>query len=110
VGVHSRSYFTRLDRALSFGPQFVPALAAYVAFPAYPELVLLSIKIMNTLSVSHTFPNLLTFIERSAESDRILDGFRLVMEAETMEDVAEAEAMAEISTGAGADDCGANAA
>jgi nuclear pore complex protein Nup205 len=102
--VHSRSYFTKFDQALSFRPQFVPALASYVAYSAHSELVLLAIKITKVLSLSHAFQNLAAIIERSSESERILTGFRQVMDMESMEDVATAEALAENQTGAGAPD------
>ncbi|KDQ54533.1 hypothetical protein JAAARDRAFT_38210 [Jaapia argillacea MUCL 33604] len=101
---YPRSYFTRLDQALSFGPQYVPALAAYVSFPAYPELVLLSIKIVTALTSSSAFGNLATLLDRSSDSDRILAGYKQVLEAETLEDVSSAEDTAEHSTGAGAPD------
>lgn len=102
--VHSRSYFTKFDQALSFGPQYVPAVAAYVALPAYPEAVLLSVKILTSLSTSTAFADLAALIERSGDSDRILNGFRLIMESETLENVALSEVMAEQVTGAGAPD------
>jgi nuclear pore complex protein Nup205 len=100
--VHPRSYFTRFDYALSLGRQFVPALISYVAHPKYAELVLLSVKITAKLSSSQAFPNLLTFVERSSESDRILSGFRQLMDVESLEDVDDAVAAADNSTGAGA--------
>lgn len=102
--VHARSYFTKFDQALSFGAQYVPAVAAYVAFPAHPELVLLSVKILSSLSTSTAFTNLATLIERSGDSDRILNGFKLIMEAETLDNVAASELVAEKTTGAGAPD------
>ena len=102
--VHTRSYFTKFDQALSFGPQYVPAVAAYVAFPAHPELVLLSVKILTLLSTSTAFTNLATLVERSSDSDRILNGFRLIMESETLDNVVASEIIAEQSTGAGAPD------
>jgi len=100
--VHSRSYFTRFDQALSFGPQYIPALAAYVAYPAHPELVLLSVKIITVLSSSSALSNLTALIERSNDSERILGGFARIMNAESMEDVLLAEGIAEQTTGAGA--------
>jgi nuclear pore complex protein Nup205 len=102
--VHARSYFTKFDQALSFGAQYVPAVAAYVAFPAHPELVLLSVKILSSLSTSTAFANLATLIERSGDSDRILNGFRLIMESETLDNVTASELVAEQTTGAGAPD------
>lgn len=102
--VHTRSYYTKFDQALSFGPQYVPAVAAYVAFPAYPELVLLSVKILSSLSSSTAFTNLATLIERSGDSERILNGFRLIMESEALDDVDTSQTLAERTTGAGAPD------
>jgi nuclear pore complex protein Nup205 len=102
--VHARSYFTKFDQALSFGPQYVPAVAAYVAFPAHPELVFLSVKILTLLSTSTAFTNLATLIERSDDSERILNGFRLIMDSETLDNVVTSEMMAEQTTGAGAPD------
>jgi nuclear pore complex protein Nup205 len=101
---HSRSDFTRLDQALSFGPRYFPAIAAYVAYPAHPELVLLSIKVVTALSSSHAFANLTALIERSDDSERILSGYKQIVGAETMEDVTVAEAIADQTTGAGAPD------
>lgn len=101
---YARSYFTKFDQALSFGSQYVPAIAAYVAFPAHPELVLLSVKILSSLSTSVAFSNLATLIERSGESERILNGFRLILESESLDNIATSEAIAEQTTGAGAPD------
>jgi nuclear pore complex protein Nup205 len=101
---HARSYFTKFDQALSFGPQFVPAVAAYVAFPAHPELVLLSVKILTLMCTSTAFSNLATLIERSGHSERILNGFRLIMESEALDNVVISETIAEQTTGAGAPD------
>ncbi|TFK69765.1 hypothetical protein BDN72DRAFT_959281 [Pluteus cervinus] len=102
--VHPRSYFTKFDQALSFGSQYAPAIAAYLTFPTHEELVLLSVKILTKLSVSPYFNNLATLIERSRESDRILFGFTQLIAQETTEDVRDAEALAEQTTGAGAPD------
>lgn len=102
--VNSRSYFTRFDQALSFGPQYAPALATYMTFATYSEVVLLSIKIMTFLSTSTFFSNLVALVERSGDSDRILGGFMHVIGTESMEDVLEAEAVTEQITGAGAPD------
>jgi len=102
--VHSGSYFTKFDRALSFGPQYVPAVAAYVAFPGHPELVLLTVKILALLSTSTAFTSLTTLIERSGDSERILNGFRLIMESESLDNVVVSETIAEQTTGAGAPD------
>lgn len=103
-----RSYFTRFDQVLSFGHQYVPALAAYVAFPSHSELVLLSVKIINILSSSSAFSNLTTLIERSPDSDRILGGFMQIVSVESTLDVLQAEAIAEQTTGAGAPDADVN--
>ncbi|KIJ60466.1 hypothetical protein HYDPIDRAFT_98637 [Hydnomerulius pinastri MD-312] len=103
--VHSRSYYTRFDEALGYGGnKYVPAIAAYVCYPSYPELVLLSVKIMTQLSASGSITSLITLIERSPDSERILSGFRHLLEVESLEDVESAEANAERVTGAGAPD------
>lgn len=102
--IHPRSYFTRFDQALSFGSQYVPAIAAYVAYPSCPEIVHLAVKIMTTLSAAPTSSFLTSLIERSADSDRIVDGFRQIMAVETYDEVAASETAAEQTTGAGAPD------
>ncbi|ESK89924.1 nucleoporin [Moniliophthora roreri MCA 2997] len=102
--IRPRSFFTRLDQALSFVPQHVPALAAYVAYPTHFEVVFLSVKILTILSKSTAFTNLATSIDRSDESDRILMGYVQALETETSEDVTAAETTAEQVTGAGAPD------
>ncbi|TFK47235.1 hypothetical protein OE88DRAFT_1811406 [Heliocybe sulcata] len=99
-----RSYFQKLDQVLSFYPQYVPALAAYVTNSAYPELVYLSVKVMSLLAASSAFTNLAALIEKSSDSDRILDGYRRLLEAESTENVDNAETAAEQWTGAGAMD------
>ncbi|EIW76673.1 hypothetical protein CONPUDRAFT_92653 [Coniophora puteana RWD-64-598 SS2] len=103
----SRSYFTRLDRALSYGPQVIPAIASYTVYAAHPEVVLLAIKIITQLA-SSTIPgfssSLLTLIERSPDSERILSGFRERLDVEASDDVDAAEAHADEVTGAGAPD------
>jgi nuclear pore complex protein Nup205 len=102
--VHPRSYFTRFDQALSFSPQYVPAVASYILYPQYPELALLSVKIMSSLASTTTITNLNALIERSAESDRILAGYQHMMDVEAWEDVVQAETVTEQNTGAGAAD------
>ncbi|KAF8183807.1 nucleoporin Nup186/Nup192/Nup205 [Mycena galopus ATCC 62051] len=102
--IHPRSYFTRFDQALSYSPQYAPALAAYVSYPTHPELVLLSVKILSTLSSSSAFSNLYTLVERSDESERIMAGFMRILASESGADVLLAENVAEQSTGAGAAD------
>ncbi|KAF5375401.1 hypothetical protein D9615_007995 [Tricholomella constricta] len=101
---HSRSFYTKFDQELTFGPHYIPALAAYVAFPNYSELVLLSVKIISALSTSSPSSNLATLIDRSSDSERIMAGFVDIMNVETLEDVADAETLAEETTGAGAPD------
>jgi nuclear pore complex protein Nup205 len=100
--VHSRSYFTRFEQALSFSPQYIPALAAYIAFPNHSELVLLSIKIITALSLSNSSSDLAILIERSNDSERILKGFMHVINVESTDDVLHAETLADQTTGAGA--------
>ncbi|KAJ8091309.1 hypothetical protein PM082_015027 [Marasmius tenuissimus] len=102
--VHHRSHYTKFDQTLSFVPQAVPALGAYVSYPSHFEVVFLSVKILSILSRSTAFTNLAALIERSDESDRILTGYVNLLQAETSEDVAEAETIAEQVTGAGASD------
>ncbi|KZT24940.1 hypothetical protein NEOLEDRAFT_1178711 [Neolentinus lepideus HHB14362 ss-1] len=99
-----RSYFTKLDQVLSFSPHYVPALAAYVAHSAYPELVYLSVKIMSSLAESSAFTNLAALIEKNSDSERILDGYRRLLEADSTEGVENAATAAEQWTGAGAVD------
>ena len=96
------SYFTRFDQVLSYSPEHVPAVAAYVAYPAHQELALLSVKILISLAASSSFAQLAQLMEKSAESDRILDGFVAIMDSDLYEDVDTAEAIAEQCTGAGA--------
>ncbi|OJA08231.1 hypothetical protein AZE42_08910 [Rhizopogon vesiculosus] len=103
VGVaHARSYYTRFDQALSYGTQYIPAIATYVVYPAYPELVLLAVKIVTQLS--STVSNLTTLVERSNDSDRILSGFRQLLSVESFDDVDASETQAEQVTSAGAPD------
>ena len=104
---HPRSYFTKFDQALSFNPQCAPAVAAYTAFPAYAELVLLSVKILTTLSASSALTNLTTMIERSNDSDRILNGLMQILNSDSTMSVVVAETIAEQYTGAGAHDVNA---
>ncbi|THU81083.1 hypothetical protein K435DRAFT_873712 [Dendrothele bispora CBS 962.96] len=82
----------------------VPAVAAYATFPAFHEVVFLSVKIITMLSSSSTFANLATLIERSDDSERILAGYLRIMSVESFDDVSLAEASAEQTTGAGAPD------
>ncbi|PPQ71980.1 hypothetical protein CVT26_007136 [Gymnopilus dilepis] len=100
--IHPRSYFTRFDQALTFGPQYIPGLAAYMSYPGHAELVLLSVKIVAKLSLSTSPSTLVTLIERSPESERILGGFTQIMNCESTDDVEQAEAYVEEATGAGA--------
>ncbi|KAI0744751.1 nucleoporin Nup186/Nup192/Nup205 [Earliella scabrosa] len=98
------SYFIRFDQALSFTPDYVPALAAYICYPAYPELMLLSVKILTILSTSAALSQLALLIDRSSESIRILDGYLRALDTHVVEDVEAAETTAEQTTGAGAPD------
>ncbi|KAF9238369.1 nucleoporin Nup186/Nup192/Nup205 [Melanogaster broomeanus] len=102
--VHSRSYYTRFDQALTYGTKYIPAIAAYVVYPAYPELVFLAVKIVTQLSASTSITSLSTLIERSPDSERILSGFRQLLDVESLDDVEAAESTAEQNTGAGAAD------
>ncbi|KAG1728877.1 nucleoporin Nup186/Nup192/Nup205, partial [Suillus paluster] len=94
VGVaHARSYYTRFDQALSYGTQHIPAIATYVVYPSYPELVLLAVKIVT--HYHRRSANLTTLIERSNDSDRILSGFRQLLSVESFDDVDVSETQAE---------------
>ncbi|OCH88950.1 hypothetical protein OBBRIDRAFT_888752 [Obba rivulosa] len=98
------SYFIRFEQALTFSREHVPAVAAYVAYPSYPELSLLSIKILAALAKFPSHPQLALLLDRSDESDRILNAFHKIMDEEVLEDVEAAETEAEQRTGAGAPD------
>ena len=98
------SYFVRFDQALSFTPDYVPALAAYICYPSYPELMLLSVKILSILATSPSLPQLSLLIDRSSESIRILEGYLQALDSHVAEDVETAETVAEQETGAGAAD------
>ncbi|KAF8123906.1 hypothetical protein EV363DRAFT_1545999, partial [Boletus edulis] len=102
--VHSRLFYTRFDQALTYGTKYIPAIATYVIYPAYPELVLLAVRIISQLSCSTSVTSLLTLIERSPDSERILSGFRQLLDVDSLDDVDTAETTAEHSTGAGAAD------
>jgi len=102
--VHTRSYFTRLDQALMFSAQTVPAIVAYILYPQYPELPLLSVKILSCLASSTNIRNLSATIDRSADSERILAGYQKAMDVEVYDDVIQAETTAEQYTGSGAPD------
>ncbi|KAF9006925.1 nucleoporin Nup186/Nup192/Nup205 [Cyathus striatus] len=102
--IHSRSYYTRFDQALSFVPQYIPALATYMAYPGHSELALLSVKIVATLSLSLSASSLATLIERSENSERILGSFIHLLTSASMDDVEQAEEIADQTTGAGAPD------
>ncbi|KAH9922299.1 nucleoporin Nup186/Nup192/Nup205 [Epithele typhae] len=98
------SFFIKLDQALSFTPDYIPALAAYITYSNYPELQLLSVKILTMLASSATPSQLAVFIDRSSESLRILEGYLRILDNNVSEDVEVAEENAEETTGAGAAD------
>ncbi|KAI0776838.1 nucleoporin Nup186/Nup192/Nup205 [Trametes elegans] len=98
------SYFLRFDQALSFTPDYVPAVAAYICYPAYPELMLLSVKILAVLASSTALSQLALLIDRSSESLRILNGYLHALDTHVVEDVEASETTAEQLTGAGAPD------
>ncbi|KAG6907715.1 hypothetical protein DXG01_007628 [Tephrocybe rancida] len=102
--VHPRSFYSKFDQELMYGTQYIPAVAAYISFPNYSELVLLSAKILSALSNAMPSSNLATLIDRSSESERILAGFVDALSVESFEDIADAEALVEDTTGAGAPD------
>ncbi|KAI0317152.1 nucleoporin Nup186/Nup192/Nup205 [Amylostereum chailletii] len=103
--IHPRSFYSGFDQALSFASNYVPAIATYVTFTgSHPELGLLSVKILSILAGSSAFPNLTTLLERSTESERIIGGYRHILEIESFEGLDVAEEDAEQYTGAGAPD------
>ncbi|KAF7759783.1 hypothetical protein Agabi119p4_11478 [Agaricus bisporus var. burnettii] len=102
--IHPRSYYTRLDQALMFGTPFIPAIATYLSYPLYPELALLSIRILSILCSSASPSTVVTLIERSRDSERISGGFMRIVGIESVDDVWEAAAYAEQVMGAGAPD------
>ncbi|KAI5985097.1 nucleoporin Nup186/Nup192/Nup205 [Pisolithus albus] len=104
ASVQPRSYYTRFDQALAYRPQYIPALATYILYPAYSELVLLAVKIIAQLARTLPVHTMLNLIERSSESERILSGFRQLLETDSLDDVETAEGHAEQVTGAGAPD------
>ncbi|KAF8130340.1 nucleoporin Nup186/Nup192/Nup205 [Boletus edulis] len=85
--VHSRSFYTRFDQALTYGTKYIPAIATY--------LVLLAVRIISQLSCSTSVTSLLTLIERSPDSERILSGFRQLLDVDSLDDVDTAETTAE---------------
>lgn len=102
--IHPVSYYAKFDQALLYGPQSVPALAAYICYPAYPELRLLSVKILSALATPTNVSQLAVIIDKSSDSDRILDGYQQILDTESFADVDAAETIAEECTGAGAPD------
>ncbi|KAI0289640.1 nucleoporin Nup186/Nup192/Nup205 [Russula brevipes] len=97
-----RSFYNRLDQALSFGSNFVPTIASYVAYRSHPEVSLLSVKILNLLTRSSAFPSLAVLLERSPDSDRIIAGYRQLLDVETLCGLDAAESDEDKFTGAGA--------
>ena len=97
-----RSFYTRLDQALSFGSNYVPTIASYVAYRSHPEVSLLSVKILNILTRSPAFPSLAVLLERSPDSDRITAGYRQLLDIETLCGLDAAESDQDKFTGAGA--------
>ncbi|KAF8437893.1 hypothetical protein L210DRAFT_3646941 [Boletus edulis BED1] len=88
--VHSMSFYTRFDQALTYGTKYIPAIATYVVYPAYPELVL-AVRIISQLSCSTSVTSLLILIERSPDSERILSSFRQLLDIDSLDDVDMAE-------------------
>ena len=97
-----RSFYTRLDQALSFGSNFVPTIASYVAYHSHPEVPLLSVKILNLLTRSPAFASLTVLLERSPDSDRIIVGYRQLLDIESLCELDAAESDEDKFTGAGA--------
>ena len=100
--VLSRSVFTRFDQALTFDVHYIPAIASYMSYPSFTELILLSVKIISRLSLVLPPATLVTLIQGSQESDRILAGFTRIMESGSVSDVVDAEEYSGQNTGAGA--------
>ncbi|KAJ3544602.1 hypothetical protein NM688_g5723 [Phlebia brevispora] len=98
------SYYIRLDQSLLYGPNYIPAIAAYVSYLSYPELQLLSVKILGVLATPSNVSQLGVILDRSNDSVRILDGFQNIMDSESLVEVGLAESIADESTGAGAPD------
>ena len=103
------SYYIRFDQSLFYGSDYIPSITAYIAYPQYPELLLLAVKILAALATPSTVSQLSAIVDRSGESNRILDGFLSIMDSENVSDVEEARQVAEMSTGAGAPDKEASA-
>jgi nuclear pore complex protein Nup205 len=97
-----RSFYTRLDQALAFGSNYVPTIASYVAYRSHPEVSLLSVKILNILTRSPAFPSLAVLLERSPDSDRIIVGYRQLLDIESLCELDAAEGDEDTFTGAGA--------
>ena len=102
--IHPRSYYTRFDQSLSFSALCIPSIATYMSYPSYPELSLLSIKVLSLLCSSTNSLTIITLIERSRDSERILSGFMRIMGIESLDNIWVAETFAEEVTGAGAPD------
>jgi len=99
-----RSFYTRLDQAFAFGSNYVPTIASYVAYRSHPEVSLLSVKILNILTKSPAFPSLAVLLERSPDSDRIIVGYRQLLDIESLCELDAAESDEDAFTGAGAID------
>lgn len=104
ANVQPRSYYTRFDQALAYGPRHIPAMATYVIHAECPEVVYLAVKILGQLAGSLPPHTLLAPIERSSDSERILSGFRQLLETDSLDDVEAAVALAEQVADAGAPD------
>ena len=97
-----RSFYTRLDQALSFGSNFVPTIASYVTYRSHPEVSLLSVKILNLLTRSPAFSSLAVLLERSQDSDRIIAGYHQLLDIDSLCGIDAAESDEDKFTGAGA--------
>ncbi|KAI0033042.1 nucleoporin Nup186/Nup192/Nup205 [Vararia minispora EC-137] len=101
--VQPRSYYVGFDAAISFGSSYAPAIGAYVTFiGTHAELGILSVKILSILVKSSAFTNFTTLLERSSESERIIAGYRQILDAENLDEPDLAEQDADKCTGAGA--------
>ncbi|KAI9568234.1 hypothetical protein HD554DRAFT_2039038 [Boletus coccyginus] len=102
--VRSRSFYMRFDQALTYRTKYILAIAAYVVDLAYPELVLLAVKIVSQLSSSTSVTSLLTLVEHSPDSERILSGFRQLLDVKSLDDIDVVETLLEQTTGTSAAD------
>lgn len=100
----SQSFLSKIDQGLSLDQRAIPSISLYVNQAAHPEIVYLAIKILASLSQSPSFHNIATLIDRSQDSDLIINGFVRLLATDSADDVGAAEEWVELWTGAGAPD------